>query len=64
MFFDRAFAIMQKADSSALPVVDHFGKLVGLFTPENVGELMMIQSAMAGSAQAARRIPPPLPVRG
>jgi stage IV sporulation protein FB len=64
MFFDRAFAIMQQADSSALAVVDQSGRLVGLFTPENVGELMMIQSAMAGSAQAARRMPPPLPIRG
>ncbi len=63
MYFDRAFAIMQQADSPALPVVDHFGKLIGMFTRENIGELMMIQTAMAGSAQAARRTPPPLPIR-
>jgi len=62
MFFDRAFALMQEIDSPALPVVDHSGRLVGLFTRENVGELMMIQSAMAGSAQLARRTPPPLPI--
>lgn len=63
MFFDRAFAMMQEADTSALPVVDQFGRLVGLFTPENVGELMMIQSAIGGSAQAVRRTPPPLPIQ-
>jgi Zn-dependent protease/CBS domain-containing protein len=61
MHFDRAFAIMQECGSSALPVVDSTGKLVGLFTPENVGQLMMFQSALA--AQSARRpSPPPLPV--
>jgi stage IV sporulation protein FB len=63
MYFDRAFATMQQADCPALPVVDHFGRLVGMFTRENIGELMMIQTAMAGSAQAARRTPPPLPIR-
>ena len=64
MFFDRAFGIMQQVDTPVLPVVDQLGRLVGLFTPENVGELMMIQSAIAGSAESARRIPPPLPLRG
>jgi stage IV sporulation protein FB len=64
MFFDRAFGIMQQAQTPALPVIDQGGRLVGLFTPENVGELMMIQSAIGGSAQAARGTSPALPIRG
>ena len=64
MFFDRAFAIMQQSDTPAIPVVDQFGKLVGLFTTENVGELMMVQTAIAGSGRRLRRMPPPLPLRG
>jgi Zn-dependent protease/CBS domain-containing protein len=67
MPFDRAFAIMQDADCPALPVLDTTGRLVGLFTPENVGELMMVHSALAKSRKASRTpggpLPPPLPVR-
>ena len=46
MFFDRAFAMMQQCRCPALPVLDSLGRLVGLFTPENVGEMMMVQSAL------------------
>ena len=67
MPFDRAFAIMQETQCPALPVLDAAGKLVGLFTPENVGELMMVQSALATARKGPRRgrgpLPPPLPVR-
>ena len=67
MPFDRAFAIMQEANCPALPVLDSAGKLVGLFTPENVGELMMVHSALAKSRKVGRTpgapLPPPLPVR-
>ena len=67
MPFDRAFAIMQESQCPALPVLDSAGKLVGLFTPENVGELMMVHSALAKSRKAAGTpggpLPPPLPVR-
>ena len=67
MAFDRAFAIMQESDCPALPVLDSAGKLVGLFTPENVGELMMVHSALASSRKtphtASTPMPPPLPVR-
>ena len=67
MAFDRAFAIMQESDCPALPVLDTNGKLVGLFTPENVGELMMVHSALASSRKSPRApggpLPPPLPVR-
>ena len=60
MHFDRAFAIMQECGAAALPVVDSTGKLIGLFTPENVGQLMMFQNALAQSPRRAG--PPPLPV--
>ena len=42
--FDKAFSLMQDAASPALPVVDGRGNLLGLVTPENVGELMMVHS--------------------
>lgn len=46
MLFDRAFAVMQECRCPALPVLDSSGGLVGLFTPENVGEMIMVQSAI------------------
>jgi Zn-dependent protease/CBS domain-containing protein len=55
MLFDRAFAELQQCRCPALPVLDSAGKLVGLFTPENVGEMMMIQQALSGGAGAAAR---------
>jgi Zn-dependent protease len=56
MLFDRAFETLQQCHCPALPVLDSAGKLVGLFTPENVGEMMMIQRALSGAAgQSARR---------
>ena len=42
--FDKAFSLMQDAASPALPVIDGRGRLLGLVTPENVGELMMVHS--------------------
>lgn len=62
MLLDRAFQIMQEGGTPALPVLNRAGELVGLFTPENVGELMMIQSALASSPRG-RVGPPPLPTR-
>ena len=61
MHFDRAFTAMQESGSPALPVLDSHGRLIGLFTTENVGELMMVQSALARSrrATAAARLKPP-----
>ena len=65
MLFDRAFALMHRHNSPALPVVDSAGRVVGLFTAENVGELMMIHSALAKAPQPVgppgRGVPPPLP---
>ncbi len=66
MLFDRAMLVLQESGCPALPVVDSAGRLIGLFTPENVSELLLVQSALARSAartSAARRTsPPPLPV--
>jgi Zn-dependent protease len=44
--FEEAFRIMQESNCPAVPVLDSMKRLVGLLTPENVTELMMIQSAM------------------
>jgi Zn-dependent protease/CBS domain-containing protein len=44
--FEDAFRIMQESNCPALPVLDSMKRLVGLLTPENVSELMMVQSAL------------------
>jgi stage IV sporulation protein FB len=49
--FQDAFEMMQGCRCPALPVVDRRGRLVGLITPENVGELMMIRSALPPGAE-------------
>jgi stage IV sporulation protein FB len=66
MLFERAFATMQECDCPALPVLDSAGRLIGLFTPENVGEMMLVQSAL-GSVRARAGpspSPPPIPEAG
>lgn len=50
--FDEAFRIMQESNCPAVPVLDRMQRLVGLLTPENVSELMMIHSAL-GRRRAA-----------
>ncbi len=64
MPLDRAFTLIQESGCEALPVLDSAGRLVGLFTPENVGELMMVQTALKSAPPSGRypRRPPPLPV--
>lgn len=44
--FDEAFRIMQESNCPAVPVLDGMKRLVGLLTPENVTELMMVHSAL------------------
>ena len=61
MPFDRALATIQASSCPALPVLDAAGRLVGLFTPENVGELMMVQTALAKSPGGRASRVPPLP---
>jgi Zn-dependent protease/CBS domain-containing protein len=43
--FDEAYQLMESCNCPALPVVDSMGRMVGMITPENVGELIMIRSA-------------------
>ena len=64
MLFDKALTILRESGSPALPVLDSARRLVGLFTPENVGELLMVKNALAKSAStppARQNTPPPLP---
>jgi stage IV sporulation protein FB len=53
MLFDRAYALMQECRCPALPVLDSASRLVGLFTPENVGEMIMVRSALAQGGRSA-----------
>ena len=50
---EDAFAEMVQCRCSALAVVGPDGRLVGLITTENVGELMMVQNALAKQPIAA-----------
>ena len=49
--FEDAFRIMQECNCPAVPVLDRMKRLVGLLTPENVTELMMVQSRHAATAR-------------
>jgi stage IV sporulation protein FB len=46
MSMDHAFSVLRDSGASALPVVDYSGTVVGLFTTENLGELIMVQNAL------------------
>lgn len=48
---DEALTQMQQSNCSTVPVVDS-GEIVGLLTLENVGELMMVSSALKGQGAA------------
>jgi Zn-dependent protease/CBS domain-containing protein len=52
--FDQVFREMQECRCPALPVVDRFGRFVGLVTPENVGEMMLARSLRANGRPAWR----------
>jgi Zn-dependent protease/CBS domain-containing protein len=47
--FDEGFRLMQQSGTSVLPVTDEEGRLVGLFTMENIGEILMVRTAIAQS---------------
>ncbi|MGH8021672.1 MAG: site-2 protease family protein, partial [Opitutaceae bacterium] len=42
--FAEAFQMMNTCGCPAIPVLDRFGRLAGLITPENIGELMMLRA--------------------
>ncbi len=52
---EKAFQIMQECDCPALPVVDSWGRVVGIISPENVGELIMIRSVLPKGTSPAWR---------
>jgi Zn-dependent protease len=51
---ESVFTRLQDCNCRTIPVVDH-GELVGVVTMENVGEFMMIQTALQGEQQAYSR---------
>jgi Zn-dependent protease/predicted transcriptional regulator len=53
--FDDAFREMQESGCPALAVVDDAGRFLGLITPENVGELMLVQSIRPRNGRPAWR---------
>jgi len=50
---DRALDFVRQAGAAALPVLDNTGRLVGLFTPENVSELLMVRTALGKKKRGA-----------
>lgn len=54
---ERAIATLRAAGVRSIPVV-HNGQLVGMLTMENVGEFIMIQSALKRAQEAQRRTSP------
>jgi Zn-dependent protease/CBS domain-containing protein len=53
--FEKAFRLMQDRSLPALPVVDRLGRLRGIITPENIGELMMVCALRPNGGQPAWR---------
>ncbi len=51
---EAAFARLEESDCRTLPVVQN-ERLVGLLTAENLGEFLMIQSALRGESSLARK---------
>jgi Zn-dependent protease/CBS domain-containing protein len=54
MSLEHAFSKIREANVSALPVFNNAGELIGLFTTENVSELIMVQSALANKSRRFR----------
>lgn len=50
MLFETAFRLLQDSNSPALAVLDAQNRFVGLFTPENIGELLMVEDALASGS--------------
>jgi Zn-dependent protease/CBS domain-containing protein len=48
--FESAFRLLQESNSPALGVVDAQDRFIGLFTPENIGELLMVEDALASGS--------------
>jgi stage IV sporulation protein FB len=46
-----AFRILQEKSAPAVGVVDAAGRLVGLVTPETVGQMLMVRQALPAGAR-------------
>lgn len=55
--FEAALRQMDACGCPALPVVDRAGRLLGLVTPENVGEMMLVHSVRPRDGRPAWRSP-------
>ncbi len=53
----EAFLRMQRCACPALPVVDRYGRIVGMLTTDNVGELVMIHSVLKRGERPTWRRP-------
>ena len=49
-YLDEAFRILQEKSAPAVGIVDNDGRLVGLVTPETVGEMLMVRNALPPGA--------------
>jgi CBS domain-containing protein len=54
-YLDEAFRVLLEKSSPAVGVVDASGHLVGLITPETVGEMLMVHDAMPKGFRLGRR---------
>jgi predicted transcriptional regulator len=52
---EEAYRLMTESDCPAVLATDATGRIVGILTAENVGELMMVQSAVARNAGKSTR---------
>jgi Zn-dependent protease len=53
---EGAFQKMRQGGHSALPVLDEIGRLMGLITAENIGEMMMLRSLRPGEGRSAWKV--------
>jgi len=44
---EEAFQLLQEKSAPAVAVIDHSGRLVGLVTPETIGEMLMLHQALS-----------------
>ena len=52
---EEALRLMQAGQAPAVAVVDTAGRLIGLITPENIGEMMMVRAARPEALLRKRR---------
>jgi Zn-dependent protease/CBS domain-containing protein len=55
--FETGLTMLNESRAGALFVVDQEGRLVGLLTPENIGELMMVRRARPDWPRRRRHVP-------